>query len=105
MYINKEEFRIWLRDIDGRNGAQTSDHISRVKRIEGAFTVYDGKECDVEKECRKDNAAGLLQRLSLSSRQKMPKTINLPDSSMGRVRLKSSLRKYIKYYNWKQSFE
>lgn len=63
--MRKEEFRKWLTSVDGRNGAQTSDHISRIKRIESAISVLDQKDCDVEDECNKDGGVTLLDRLPL----------------------------------------
>ena len=102
--MRKEEFRKWLTSVDGRNGAQTSDHISRIKRIESAISVLDQKDCDVEDECNKDGGVTLLDRLPLSSRRSMPESVNLPLMSMGIARMRSSLRKYIDFLEWtKQS--
>ena len=101
--MKKDEFRKWLEEIDGRSKAQVSDHISRVKRIEDAITLYECKKCDVDKECAKDNAYKRLEKLSLNSRRQMPYDINLPEDQMGMARLRSSLRKYIEFYNWMSS--
>lgn len=102
--MKKEEFRRWLMEIDGRNGAQTSDHISRVKRVENAITKLENVDCDVEDECNKDGGASLLEKLSLSSRRNMPADINLPLTSMGMSRLRSSLKKYIDFFKWSENY-
>ncbi len=103
--MKKEEFRRWLKEVDGRNAAQTSDHISRIKRIEDAVSMLDNAKCDVEEECIKDGGISLLDKLSLSSRKKMPDGINLPLTPMGMSRLRSSLRKYIDFFEWSKQFE
>jgi deoxycytidine triphosphate deaminase len=95
--MRKEEFRTWLLNIDCKSGAQTSDHISRVKRIEKAFSQIDSKYVDVDNECRKDYCENLLNRLSLIYENQ---EVNLPDNKMGMARLRSSLRKYVAFYKW-----
>lgn len=99
--MKKEEFREWLITVNQRNAAQTSDHISRVKRIETAFSTLDQHPVDVEMECQKDGCVSIMERLSVTGRKAMPNDINLPSDRLGISRLKSSLRKYIDFYNWK----
>lgn len=99
--MEKEGFRYWLQEVEGKSTAQVSDHLSRVKRIEGVFSVLDGQSFDVEQECKKDGCQELLNRLTLAKRDQMPVEINLPTNMMGISRLRSSLRKYIEYYYWR----
>lgn len=101
--MKKDEFKTWLMTVDHRSPAQTSDHISRVKRIEQAFSAADGCTIDVDNECKKDGCNSILDRLTFNSRKEMPADINLPTDRMGISRLKSSLRKYIEFYNWSEA--
>jgi hypothetical protein len=101
--MKKEEFRTWLKNVDGRNAHQASDHVSRIKRIEKEVSILDGVDCDVEVECQRDQCEELMAKLLLSNRKKMPEHIGLPETPMGMSRLRSSLRKYIDFYKWRCS--
>ncbi len=101
--MKKEDFRNWLIEVDGRDKNQASDHLSRVKRIESVFAELDGSSFDIEDECQKDQGQTLLNRLTLGNRGKMPEGINLPTDTMGISRIRSSLRKYIEYYAWREN--
>ena len=101
--MKKEEFRKWLVEIDGRDKNQARDHLSRVKRIENVLTDLDGSPFDIEDACKKDQGQTLLNRLTLGNREKMPTDTNLPTDMMGISRIRSSLRKYIDYYAWRET--
>ena len=101
--MREAEFREWLLEVDKKSKAQTSDNVSRVKRIEKAFTDTDGTLCDVDKEYEKDGCASLFERLATKNRTNLPEQMNLPHDMMGLSRLKSSLRKYIEFYCFDKS--
>lgn len=91
------EFANWLMDVDGRDKRQTSDNISRARRVEEAFTEYLGTDLNLDTEYRKDRCNSVLDMLSFEYASEIPGTVNLPKDKNGLSSLRTAINKYIKF--------
>lgn len=98
--MQREKFQSWLVNVKCKNKAQTSDNVSRVQRVENAFSEWLEIEVDMDKECEKDMCAHLMSYLNMRERGKIPSNINLPQNMAGLSTLKSSVKNYVEFYQW-----
>ena len=92
-----EEFSEWLIGADGRDKRQTSDNVSRVKRVENALSEYLGTTVDLDTEYQKDKCNNVLEMLSNDFRPQIPNSINLPYDKNGLSSLRTAINKYISF--------
>ena len=97
--MKTEDYKYWLMNVNKKSKKETSDNVSRIKRIEKAFTELNGSPFDIENECDKDGCHSLKNCLWL---EKLPKTINLPNSYAGLSTLRAAVKKYMLYYSWRE---
>ncbi len=91
------EFANWLTNIDGRDKRQTSDNVSRARRVEEALSEYLRSNINLDAECQKDKCASVLEMLSLDYSSKVPASINIPKDKNGLSSLRTAINKYIKF--------
>lgn len=91
------EFANWLTNIDGRDKRQTSDNVSRARRIEEALTEYLRSGINLDAEYQKDKCTSVLEMLSTDYASKIPASINLPKDKNGLSSLRTAINKYIKF--------
>jgi len=91
------EFSNWLIDVDGRDKRQTSDNISRARRVEKALSEYLRLEINLDAEYQKDKCTSVIEMLSMDYASKIPTTINLPKDKNGLSSLRTSINKYIRF--------
>lgn len=100
--MQRERFQTWLLTVKCKNKAQTSDNLSRVQRVENAFTEWLEVVVDMDEECKKDLCTRLMGYLNVQERNKIPSSINLPQNMTGLSTLKSAVKNYVEFYEWDQ---
>lgn len=95
--MRDNEFAAWLLNVDGRDKRQTSDNVSRARRVEEALSDYLGSDINLDGEYQKDKCASILEMLSFDYASKIPVHINLPRDKNGLSSLKTAINKYIKF--------
>lgn len=103
--MQKEKFQFWLLNVKQKNKAQTSDNLSRVQRVENAFSAWLEIELDIDQECEKDKCDRLMAYLNMRERSKIPSDINLPNTMAGLSTLKSSVKNYVEFYQWDKALK
>lgn len=92
------EFRQWLKNTDNRSNKQTTDYVSRIRRIEIALSKAQGYEFDIENEYNKDKCSFLskaLKHRGLNEEIKSYGDVQLPFGSITMLSLAVALRKYL----------
>lgn len=96
--MQSSRFRSWLIEVKEKDSHQASDNISRVRRIEKAFSDIWQVEIDIDDEYERDKCEEILSKLSVSARKEFGKEINLPTNTTGISQLKTSLKNYVEFY-------
>ena len=93
--MKKEEFRTWLIKKGANNNKVISDTLSRVKRVEIAFTEII-PSFSYAKEFKKDKGVSLCESLS-SKGKNLPDDIHLPKGSKQMFSIASAVKKYMHF--------
>lgn len=96
--MQSSRFRSWLIEVKEKDSHQASDNISRVRRVEKAFSDIWQVEIDIDDEYERDKCEEILSKLSVSARKEFGKEINLPTNTIGISQLKTSLKNYVEFY-------
>lgn len=100
--MDENGFENWLVMVDERDMRQTSDNISRAKRVENAISDYLKREVRLEDEYIKDKCASILEMISYEYSSSIPASINLPKDKNGLSSLRTAINKYIKFLGYKR---
>lgn len=95
--MNETGFRNWLENVDMRDAAQTSDNLSRCKRVENSLSQYYQTNIALDSEYSKDKLESVIDFLNINNTGIQFNTINLPNKKDGLSSLKTAVKKYRTY--------
>ncbi|WP_366923867.1 hypothetical protein MFMK1_000783 [Metallumcola ferriviriculae] len=100
--MRNDAFSDWLVYVDGRDKRQTSDNLSRVRRVEEALTEHLKRTINLDDEYNKDRCNLILETISFECSEKIVETVNLPKDKNGLSSLRTAVNKYVKFCDTKK---